>query len=281
MSTMKRTPPAARSSSSQQQQQQISSFFTPSNKRSRFEVSEMNEGRGNENLVSEQEKEDVEELIKETGDINRAMLMMMQKNHSYVATRFDNLEENFSTIRNQLDDLGAEVSSLKTGLGATNNNVAGIQEKLDHLEQEKLASHMTINGIDAVQVDGNKKNMKSFVAEIIRSFNIQIEENQIEQAFSYPVGNAQRRINVIFNSSAIKFNIMAAKRASKDERKIFFDHRTTAKVGDLLRQLRAFTKRNGGKAFLYGGRVFFQKEPASKIPVNSPDDICSANLLPQ
>jgi ornithine carbamoyltransferase len=75
LSTMKRTPPAAQTSSSQQQQ--ISSFFTPSNKRSRFEVSEMDGGGAKENLVSEQEKVDVEELIKETGDINRRMLIMV------------------------------------------------------------------------------------------------------------------------------------------------------------------------------------------------------------
>jgi chromosome segregation ATPase len=281
---MKRTPPAPQIGLTSQQkqqhqpqqqqqqqqqkgstQQEILSYFTPNNKRSRNDYPET----------------DIDDLIKETGDVNRAMMMMMQRNHDYVTKRFDNLEDNFTTFHSRLEGLGTEVSSLKDGLESTNDSVMELQQKLDDWEQEKLSNHMTINGIDAVQVDGNKNNMKSFVTAIIRSFNIQVEESQIEQAFSFPVGNAQRRVIVIFNNSTSKHNIMAAKRVSKDERKIFFDHRTTAKVGELLRQVRAFSNINGGRAFLYGGHVFFQKDPAPKIRVKSLKDISTANLVQQ
>jgi hypothetical protein len=272
---LKRTPPVTQDGSTSQQQQQqqqkgttqqdILSYLTPNNKRSRNDYSETN----------------VDELIKETGDVNRAMMMMMQRNHDYVTKRFDNLEDNFTKFHSQLEGLGSEVSSLKNGLESTKDSVVELQQKLDDWEQEKLSNYMTINGIDAVQVDGNKNNMKAFVISIIRSFKVQVEESQIEQAFSIPVGNAQRRVIVIFNNSMTKHNIMAAKRASKDERKIFFDHRTTAKVGDLLRQVRAFTKINGGRAFLYGGHVFFQKEPAPKIQVKSLKDVSTENLIQQ
>ena len=75
------------------------------------------------------------------------------------------------------------------------------------------------------------------------------------------MGIIKRRIVVVFRTSAMKASVMAAKIASTDERSLYFDHRVTAANSELLRQLRQLAKSNGGRAFLYGGRVCYQKPP--------------------
>lgn len=123
--------------------------------------------------------------------------------------------------------------------------------------------------------------MKTFAIGLIRSFKVKVEENQVEKAYAIPIASTNRRIIVVFNSAETKLEVMKAKRLSEDTRKIFFDHRTTAKFGDLLRQVRVFSKSEGGRAFMYGNRVCYQKENGPRVQINSSNEINTQNLIRQ
>jgi hypothetical protein len=153
--------------------------------------------------------------------------------------------------------------------------------KFEEMEQEKLANHMIINGVQTEQVDRNKNDMTRFTTSIFANFNITVDANEIEQAYSFEVATGRRRIVVIFKSLSKKLAVMAAKRKCANAEKIYFDHRTTAAYGEILRKLREFSKENGGKSFIYGNRVYYQKDQQPKVRVNSVAEIEKLRDIPQ
>lgn len=204
------------------------------------------------------------------GDPLSMILSAMDRNQCETNKRFDSLN---ATVESKLNAVDAKVDSLECSVSKATSDIGALQRRLDEADQDKLSTHMVINGVEASLVDRNKTDMLNFAIQLFGSFQITVAPADIEKAYAFSVDNNKRRVIVIFQSSAVKQKIMSAKRASKDERKIYFDHRVTAKFGEILRQLRAFAKVDGGRAFLYGGRVHYQKEPNTRIRVDSIDEI--------
>ena len=191
------------------------------------------------------------------------------------------MDSHHTDLSAKMDTVGSRVVSLESAMEKATSDIGLLQQKMDDFEQDKLATHMVINGADPIQVDANKSNIKQFAVSLIRSFNIVIDSGDVEDAFSFPVGANLRRIVVIFRSSARKSSVMSAKRAVKDGKKIYFDHRVTAAVGEILRNLRGVAKDRGGRAFLYGGRVFYQKDSEPRVRISSLEAVEILKNAPQ
>lgn len=258
-----RTPPRTSSSSGNAasptsglvKQSSLSSFFDPVNKkRSKPDIAD-----------------DVDDVAPaDASDPLRLLMSMMEKNHAEISTKMDS---NHNDVTSKISAIGVNFEVLEATVAKATSDISAIQRKMDEIDQDKLDSHMVINGTVTSQVDASKNDMKQFAIDLIHSFQISLEASDVDQAYAFPVATIKRRIVVVFRSSAVKSRVMAAKRASTDERSLYFDHRVTAANGELLRQLRQLAKTDGGRAFLYGGRVYYQKPPNTRIRVNSFEDI--------
>lgn len=262
---MNRTPPPK--SASQPGNRLITEMPTPVNTKQTSLNSFLVQSSTKRNRLSLESDQDDDPLS--------TILAAMERNQCQTNNRFDTLN---ATVESRLDAVDAKVVSLESCVTKATGDIGELQRRLDEADQDKLATHMTINGVDAALVDQNKSVMTSFVVELFASFHATVDPAGIEQAYAFPLNNNTRRIVVIFKSPAVKYKVMSAKRESEDDRKIYFDHRVTAKFGEILRQLRVFAKANGGRAFLYGGRVYYQKDSNARIRVDSIDDI--AKLTP-
>lgn len=259
--TMRTPPKSTRSSENTAsptaclvKQSSLSSFFDPVNKkRSKPDIAD-----------------DVDDEAPAASDPLGLLMSMMEKNHAEITRKMDT---NHNDVTSKISAIGGNLEVLESTVAKATSDISAIQQKMDEIDQDKLDSHMIINGADTSQVDANKNDMKQFAINLIHSFQIPIDASDVDQAYAFPVATTKRRIVVVFRSSAVKSGVMAAKRASTDERSLYFDHRVTAVNGELLRQLRQLAKTNGGRAFLYGGRVYYQKPPNTRIRINSLEDI--------
>ena len=283
-----RTPPGGsldrvglRTQSSVTKQANLTNFFSPAaTKRPRSDIPCDNE---TDNMsVGESSTSTIAD------DPLRAIMMMMERNQTEnrsalggIATQMNNLHGVVTKIESNIETIGSRVGVLESTVGKTSEDVSILKRKMEELEQDKLETHMLINGIESAQIEANKNDPKTLALNLIRSFNINLNDSEIEQAFITAAGQNKRRVVVIFRSAVTKRATMTAKRACKDERKIYFDHRVTATVGEILRQLRMFAKVQGGRAFLYGGRACYQKDPNPRVRINALEDIDSLNNLPQ
>ena len=232
-------------------------------------------------------KPDEHEEVEEEAARNpiEAILQQMKLNQTEtretlvgMSQKIDNFHQDVTT---KIEAIGTRVGSLEATVEKTSTDMNSLQQRMSDIEQEKLASHMIINGAAATEVDANTGNIRNFTVSLIQSFNIPISLAEIENAFAFPIQTNQRRIVVMFRSAETKMKVMKDKRASNDSRKIYFDHRVTAQIGELLRQSRAYAKTNGGKAFLYSGRVYYQKEPNQKMRIDTLNDIEKLKPPPQ
>jgi hypothetical protein len=260
--------PTISESSTSTGKRKISSYFEGIPKRMKDNNHQPSEMETDD--TAEAKAQEIDKLIEAAGDPSRAMMLMMQRNHSEMSKKMDRFQ---AGMDQRFDEVNVRVGSLEAEVGKTNSDLTAIQQRMNELEQDKLEAHMTINGADAGEVDANKSDMASFAVSLIQSFKIDVEVSEVERAYAFPVGSSQRRIIVVFKSTSTKQRVMTSKRASKDERKIFFDNRTTAFYGEILRQLRVFAKSNGGRATFYGGRVFYQSDSGPKIRINATSEI--------
>lgn len=212
-------------------------------------------------------------------DTLSAILLAMERNQREVTSKMDSHHQD---LTKSIDDVGTRVGSLESTVTKATNDICALQHKIDEIEQDKLVSHMVINGADPKAVEAHKSDIVNFALSLIRSYKIAVSDCDVEEAFALSRGEA-RRIVIVFKSVSAKNAVMAAKRACKDTRNIYFDHRVTVKYGELLRQLRLVAKTSNGRAFLFGGRVYYQKDGNPRIRVNSLADVeaIKCNSLPQ
>lgn len=194
-------------------------------------------------------------------------------------------------IKNQLADVDSKVDALRadvnTNFSAVNeridriemdaarasNDIISLQQKLEKLEQGKLDCQMVINGIEPATVDARKDDLAHFTLELLTSFGCPSDPNNINEVFVIKAFNDKRRIVVAFKTVAAKLEVMKKKRESQDTRKIYFDHRMTPAINKLYHQARHFAKDKGGRAFLYGGSVYYEKAPKAKRRIDSAEDL--------
>lgn len=198
------------------------------------------------------------------------LMKQMQKNHAEVKEEFIEVK---SGICERLDKMESSVSAIDSTVNKAVSDIVTLQRKMDEIEQDKLASHMEITGVDTKEVDANKADIKSFVRRLFVSFDIVCDPESIVDTFVQNLREDKRRIVVVFTTSIVKSNIMKKKRESSNPKKIFFDHRMTSITRDLYLKSRRAAKVKGGRVFLYGGRVYYSVNENSKKRIFSPDEV--------
>jgi hypothetical protein len=193
------------------------------------------------------------------------------------------IDELRTEVFNEIKTINGRVTSIEkvvTDMAASSSEEMNkIQFKLETLEQEKLANHMTISGLPTATVDASKTDPRKLVVQTLQSFGCEVTGEEIEQAFVLNTHDDKRRVVVVFRSAFKKSEVMKKKRETKDSRKIYFDHRMTPAVSKLFHQARHHAKEKGGRAFLYGSSVFYEKEPNKKIKINKLEDLSGTEAM--
>jgi predicted nuclease with TOPRIM domain len=204
------------------------------------------------------------------------MLSRMEENQNEIrqlhSTQSNKIEELSDKLTSRLDATDLKVNELSETVTKTRSDVMDLQLKFDEIEQEKLATHMVISGIENSMID-SASNPQSLVRELLASYQIPIDDREIANAFSMKSSGDKRKIVVVFHSTVKKIEVMKRKRESSDRRKIFFDHRMTAKTSELYHKVRLHAKEKGGKAILYGGRVHYAVDGKAKMRIKAVEDL--------
>lgn len=214
----------------------------------------------------------------------QAILDTMERNQAelrqFQSSIFGSLQENSSKIDNlrqeltgNLEIIDGRVQQLESTVGKVNCEVGSLQRRLDELEQDKLESHMEINGVETRNIDANSEDLKAFSCSLIQSFHVNILACDISRIYVLDARENKKRLVVVFNSASVKASVMKAKREARDPRGIFFDHRMTPATKNLFMKTRQVAKEKGGRAILLGGRVFHANGPNRKTRIASLEDL--------
>lgn len=267
MPNTERTPPKTTNlrdpSSSLQKQSLMDGFVTHSNKRQATESP-----NGNDPF------NDLAQLIQQNQKIllaqSQVQAEQIKQQIAGMETKVDNLRADFTSNFNAVNE---RVDHIETDFAQTSSEISSIQQKLEKFEQEKVNCQMVINGVETSIVDARKNDLRLFAFELLGSFACSPSDETVDDVFAINAYNDNRRIVVVFKTVAAKAEAMKKKRESKDTRKIFFDHRMVPSISKLFHQARHFAKETGGRAFLYGGSVYYEKAPNQKRRIDSADDL--------
>lgn len=203
----------------------------------------------------------------------------MDENQSEIrqlhSAQSNKIEELSNNLTSRLDATDLKVNTLCETVTKTQSDVEDLQLKLEEIEQDKLATHMVISGIENSTID-SAANLRALVIELFTSYQIPIENRDLENVFSMKSSGDKRKIVTVFQSAAKKVEVMKLKRGSPDGRKIFFDHRMTAKTSELYHKVRLHAKEKGGKAVMYGGRVHYAVDGKTKMRIKTLKDLDNA-----
>lgn len=214
------------------------------------------------------------QAILDTMERNQAELRQFQSSisgsHQENSSKIDNLRQE---LTGNLEVIDGRVQQLESTVGKVNCDIGSLQRRLDELGQDKLESHMEINGIEASNINANAEDLKAFSCSLIQSFRVNILASDISRVYVLDARENRKRLVVVFNSTSVKASVMRAKREAKDPRRIFFDHKMTHTTKDLFMKTRQVAKEKGGRAILLGGRVFHANGQNRKTRIATPEDL--------
>jgi hypothetical protein len=193
------------------------------------------------------------------------------------------IDELRTEVFNEIKTINGRVTTIEKVVrdmaASSSEEMNKIQHKLETLEQEKLANHMTISGLPTATVDASKADPRKLALQTLQSFGCEVTNDDVEQTFVLNTHDDKRRVVVVFRSAFKKSEVMRKKRESNDSRKIYLDHRMTPAVSKLYHQARHHAKEKGGRAFLYGSSVFYEKEPNKKMKINKLEDLSGTESM--
>jgi hypothetical protein len=209
-------------------------------------------------------------------EMMKLMLLRMEQNQNEIrqlhSAQSNKIEELSINLTSRLDATDLKVNDLCDKVTKTRDDVEDLQLKLEEIDQDKLATHMVISGIDNTRIDSST-NLRALVRELLASYQISLDDREMENVFSMKSSGDKRKIVVVFHSTVKKIEVMKLKRESTDRRKIFFDHRMTAKTSELYHKVRLYGKEKGGKAIMYGGRVYYAVDGKAKLRIKTLEDL--------
>lgn len=194
--------------------------------------------------------------------------------------RIDDLSATVSTQFAKVNDDLSKVSDVSDRLQQHDKDIDFLKRHVNDIEQEKLASHIEITGIDKATIAQRQQDLTNFAREVIASFGIQFDPAVVQHAFVRTVEKINMSIVVVTLATIeAKIFIMKKKRESPDQRKIFFDHRLTSLNRALFTASRRVAKEAGGKSFVDRGRIFIVRDN-EKARINSFSDLEKYKLKP-
>ena len=160
------------------------------------------------------------------------------------------------------------------------SNTAQINKKLiNSIMQDKLANCMEIHGISNNAIESSR-DLKLLTVEIISSFNIAIDSNEIERVTTREIkkgandtANSRTLLMVHFKEFESKLRIMRTKRNIKDNRNIYFNAAMTSTHKYLMMSARRIVKNVGLKVFFKSSKVNVEKADKQLISIECDNDL--------
>lgn len=239
-------------------QQSIQHFFGPSNKRTASEL--------DAEMISEQ-------------DATRRMMEQMFSAQTEVlkslsAQQVQKIEELGDKLGSRVDQVEARVSHLEGTVNHFCGAVENCDSRIADLEQKLLENHLDIVGIATPVVEEGRSDPKRLVIDLLSSYHIHMQPEMIQKAYIRSVPVDKRIITVEFVDLDTKLSVMQQKRASKDQRKIYFDNRLTRSNRQLFMMARDMVKKKViASAYIYSGKVMATTNEGMKFRVKSSQDI--------
>lgn len=192
-----------------------------------------------------------------------------------------------STIYEENKALIEDYSNLRTHFFAMKNELNNVKFELNALQQEKLDNNIIIYGVPNIPNENGQK-LKEDVSEIMKSINVDVNENDISDIYRLRNNKNVKNLPVIvkFTKKEMKMNILEKKKGivikPKDQGgsiKIN-EHLTTVGYKLLLK-----TREVLGKHFKFiwskDGKIFIKKDDTSssnRIHLRSFEEIDQYNL---
>lgn len=174
------------------------------------------------------------------------------------------IDELGDRISSRVDQVESRVAAVESAVTECTSNVANLDMRVNDVEQAALLMHMDITGLDAANIEAGKGNPKLIVTELFTSLAITFNPDDIQAAFIRHVGMGKSVVTVVFFSFESKLAIMKKKRESRDQRKLFFDHRLTRLNRSLFLEARRLVKDKViDSVFIKSGRVMIKLQDKS------------------
>ena len=192
------------------------------------------------------------------------------------ADQIGKLEELRHDVNTQMNSLNSKVMKVEELTEKTVEDVAGLQVRMNDLEQSKLATHMNVAGIANNIISSRMKDAPALAREVMRSFGINVLPDDISHSYiRQQTVTKTFLLVIIFKDIETKIAAMKKKRESAENRGIFFEHSMTPTVRSLFMNARKIAKVSEDlkTSLLKSGRVFIMKNDGNLLAVKTHDDI--------
>lgn len=204
----------------------------------------------------------------------------------------DKIDEMSSSLKNEMFNLKAELNeNLQSSLQKINKKIDIVEGKADQslqiamesqkfcinmMKQSRLENCMDITGLN---FNEEETDLKTIALNIIKSFNIQINDNDIKKVTSHEFKKSNNNnitnkiLTVMFNEIDTKIRVMHQKNKIKDNRGIFFSITLTPANGYYMRKSKYITKGTNIKPMFYDGAVHVKIREGNIMVIQSEDNL--------
>lgn len=215
------------------------------------------------------------------------LIASTSKTHSEeISSVKTDLTKNIQAISEKVNQIEADVCSLKSNVQNIDKKVDNVSKTADmnktiinSMMQENLSKCMDIDGLDKNVIE-KAKDLKSLAQEVINSFNIKINADEIERVSKKEIrkeqnGNTSTRLLLLvhFKDFETKVKILRAKMTIKDNRNIFFNATLTPTNRYLMMNAKKLAKKANLKVFFKSGKVNVEKSNKEIITIANDKDL--------
>ncbi|CRL03365.1 CLUMA_CG016293, isoform A [Clunio marinus] len=210
----------------------------------------------------------------ESDNEDKSMMEFLEKiNQNTIETNKNTME-----TKEEVRKMGVKFDAINEKMEAIDIKVNKVDDEVkilrNEMEQNKLLNFMDITGVDKLEVEKYKNNLKALAIGIFTSFNISVDSESMERVYTKLIkGGSSVVVVVVFKSFSDKLNSMKMKRESKIKNNIFFDHSMTGETRKLFMSAKKIAKTTGGKIFMLSGKIFFSNGSGNKMHLRIDSDL--------
>lgn len=204
-------------------------------------------------------------------EISSAKTDLTKSMHA-ISDKVNQIEANVSSLQSNVQDIDKKVDIV--------SKTADLNKKLINIMmQENLSKCMDIDGIDRNVVE-KATNLKSLALEVISSFNIIINTDDIDRVSKKELRKEENGDTIVrfillvhFKDFETKVRVLRTKMSIKDGRNIYFNATLTPTNRFFMRSAKKLAKKANLKVFFKSGKVNVEKTNKEIITIASESDI--------
>lgn len=191
--------------------------------------------------------------------------------------QLDEIHDLRTDVNKKFDSIEKDMTTTKSLVKKNTTDIDYLKRRINQADQDKLAAHMEITGIDKKIIENAKQDLKKLTIDVITSFKIPIDPMAINHVYTKEIKKpnfSKHVIIVVFSSVEQKVVVMQKKREATETRQIYFDHQLTPLTRALLMEAKKTAKAIGAKsAYIRSGRVVIAKDDTTKVKVDTFEDL--------